>query len=450
MAPPQRMQEGSEQFRLQHLLLCLGIRLALGIDMKLFQVFAPFIAEAWDISLVQFPNALAVGEVAGVLAGLCAPLLRHAEAWQLLFNGLVALSAATVALVLTDKPTLHLFCIERFMFGACRVLVSSAVTAIVGQRVPKNSRGRAIGIIEASYWMADLSLPILGFMLSGVAGTGAADAGMADDLALVARQRHAVHWILSACALAYLAQGIAGRCMFSRPVAAPGDDSNSGYRELQGQEATPPKLGACATIKVLAQPAPLGCILWPLFMQSGMMGVTIVFGVWLHQSFDLNATGVGYAGLSLALGEAIGFVLNLTLTDRIGSTKAVRSGNFVMLLALAALCAQGLLSAPSLWLSLFSFVCIYAAFEFAFVASFTWITEACPQAAGVSQLVMSLICRGASGVGRCIGTSTGLAIFSGAGLAANAGIATLTSAGALILAVWSARHLADTEGSPKL
>jgi MFS family permease len=395
---------GSNLFDIRHLSVCFATRLILGIHLKVFVVFAPFVAAAWDIPISKYPWALAVGETAGSLAGLTAPLLRSVLAWQILSVGQVGLTIAVAWLAFF--PSLFTFTVERAVFGAARMLVSSAVFAAISQRVGAGARARAIGLVEASYFIADLALPFVGLAL----GNGY-DPTAVQDVASDEAVRDKLRVILFGFSISYLLLAVACAWLFWAPSQR-GDN----YTQLAGS----PSLGW----RALFRPPQLACVLWPLATQIGMYGFTTVFGVWLNRSFGLGAAAVGLASLAVAFGEAIGFVLNFTLTDHFGPRTAVRWASYTLLVSFACLAAQGYFDIRVLTLALMPVVCIFASSEFAFVASMSWVAET-SDSGNVSQLVMSVACRGASGIGRCIGTWAALPLFDTAGIWGSAGVASL-------------------------
>lgn len=406
------MESGDASLSKAHIFLVFAARLLLMLNFKMMVVFGPFVAKDWGIPLDLYPFSLIVAEVAGIVAGLAAPALRSVDPGQLLFVGQMGVLVSTASLAVASPP-LSLLCAMRAVFGACRVIVSGAALSVIGQRVPQGARARIVGIVEMSYWAADLFLPVMG--------------------AALAKSQEMLPCILLVLAAADLVLAISIRIAFRSPGRRITADGADAYRKIDEVAEVP----LSQTLRGMLAPRILVCILWPAIMQVGLMGIVTILGVWQHQAFQLDAAAVGMSGLVLAAGELGGCLLNLAITDKLGASRAVFAASWLMALGAIALCMQGTFDRSNLSVGLLAVFVITVGSEFGFVASMTWAMDASTEACGVPQLVLNLACRGASGVGRCAGTALALPMFVYGGIAANGFVASISCISALLCMAWS-------------
>lgn len=379
--------------------------LALNLNHKLFVVFAPFVAQKWDIDLNKYPLSLLAVQVSSVATSLLGMLFTLTPKRIVVMTQLILAGTTAVLSLCAPMPFTGL-CVLRFAFGACRSPLISAVIAAVGSWVPEASRGSAIGWIESSYWLSGMLLPMGG---AALAGTNAAMSRLLAWLAL----SHLVVGIAVCIAFPGGKGGAHEQAAQTAPVA---------YQELEETEIDRTALRSGALCRLLSL-GPLICITWSLLAHVVFYLFFANIGVWWHEIFGLDSITTGYCSTLIGVGALGGFLLNLALTDRIGPRQAVLFATCAMTLLYILLFASTLLAPHSLPLALVASVLILAFTEFGFLASMAWVTVACPEELAIPQLTMSLAFRGAAGIGSCVGMMAALPLYRSGGIALTAVVA---------------------------
>jgi len=185
---------------------------------------------------------------------------------------------------------------------------------------------------------------------------------------------------------------------------------------------------------VLRHPAAVAGLALGLLLSSANETVSIVFGLWMEQSFGLQVAALGAASAVIGLAELGGEGLVAGLSDRLGKRKAVALGVVLNSLAALALPRIGTSTAGAL-VGLFAF---YITFEFTLVSSLPLMTELVP-AARATVMAANVA---ALSLGRALGALAGPPLFSG-GIAANGIAAALLNLAALLTLAFFVREHAD-------
>jgi predicted MFS family arabinose efflux permease len=223
--------------------------------------------------------------------------------------------------------------------GAGNIIVDAAIYAYVGDKVPYNQRGTAVGIIEVGWSGAFvIGIPIAGVLFSRV-GWGA-------PFALLA---------VLGLATAILLQ----RIVDADPLSS--DDRPSfryGMRLILGQRA------AIAAL----------CV--SFLMVTANQSINIMYGVWLEDTFQLQIEQLGTASSVIGIAGLVGVGLVVLFADRLGKRRAVALGISLNALVCLALPFVG----KSLTLALASLFLFYLSFEFSLVSAIPIFNELVPAA----------------------------------------------------------------------
>jgi predicted MFS family arabinose efflux permease len=104
--------------------------------------------------------------------------------------------------------------------------------------------------------------------------------------------------------------------------------------------------------------------------------ITVIFGVWMEDSYNLRIAALGLASMVIGFSELGGETLTTTLSDRIGKERSVMIGlvaNCIVIACLPLLRASVI--GALIWLSLF-----YLTFEFGITSSWMVVSEVVPNA----------------------------------------------------------------------
>ncbi len=351
------------------------IRTLVNTGFRMVYPFLPALARGAGVSLETM--ALAVTARNGL--GLAGPLLgaigdTHGRRVGMLLGMALFSGGLLLVLIWPTYPTLFAALV---ISGASRIVFDPAMQAYLGDRIPYERRGLALGLTELSWSTAYLvGMPGVGWLM--------ARAGWRSPFAV----------------LALLGLGMAlalGRVV---PADRPdGDDPASVWVGVRVVAAHSQAVAGLAFI---------------LLISTSVEMVSIVYGAWLEGSFGVALTGLGAASAVIGIAELGGEGLVAGLVDRVGKRRAVAGGAALFALACAALPLLGQ-SLPGAIGSLFLFA---IAFEFTLVSSIPLMTELVPRA----RAAMMSANVAAVSAGHMLGAVAGPRLFQ-AGIGANGAVA---------------------------
>ncbi len=320
------------------------VRTVINTSYRVIYPFLPTIARGLGVSL-----AVAGGLVTlRLVAGLSAPILglltdrygrrRAMEAALLLF--------VVASLLLAGLGNLPAAAVAFALYGVVKALYDPALYAYLGDAIPYERRGRAIGLIEFSWsgaWL--LGVPAAGWVIARLG------------------------WRAPWAALAAL--GVIGAALTRWGLPAVHHPATAGRQ----RQALTMILGNWR--RLLGQRAVLVLLLVALLFTLANEIPFIVYGAWLESAFGLSLTHLGLASIVVGLAEAGAEVGAALLSDRLGKRRSVLIGLAGLALTLVALpwmARLGLLPA------LLTFALSVMAFEFSIVSYLPLATELAPQA----------------------------------------------------------------------
>lgn len=120
------------------------------VDFMIMVPLGPYLTEAFTLTPGQFATVVAVFGIAAGLAGLGATLVfDRFDRKKTLLALFAGLGVATLACALA--PTYEWLMFARVLAGACGGLTGSVVTAIVGDVVPRERRGRGMAFVMSAF-----------------------------------------------------------------------------------------------------------------------------------------------------------------------------------------------------------------------------------------------------------------------------------------------------------
>ena len=155
------------------------------LDFMIMMPLGAQLMQAFAITPAKFSQLVASYGIAAAMSGLAGGfLLDRFDRKRALLVLYAGFGLATLACALA--PTYHLLLLARLAAGACGGLSSSLVTAMLGDFIPPERRGRAMAFVAASFPVASILGVPLGLVLAGSFGW------------------HAAFFFLAACAVANL------------------------------------------------------------------------------------------------------------------------------------------------------------------------------------------------------------------------------------------------------
>jgi predicted MFS family arabinose efflux permease len=366
-------------------------RLVVSTANRMVYPFLPVIARGLGVSIEMATLAV----FARSFLGLFGPLLgsagdRHGRRSALTL-GLAIFGGGMLMIALW--PTYPIFFLGLLISGAGTILADSAVYAYLGDNVPYQRRGTAMALVEIGWSAAYVAgIPLSGWLI-----------GRRD-------------WDAPFLWLALLGWAIALvlRRLLPREGLAHGARPTwrSGFRQI------------------LSQPAAIACLLITLLILMANQSITIIYGVWLEDSFGLRVEQLGATSAVIGLAGISGVFLIALLSDRLGKRRTVGLGIGLTIVAYLSLpVASGNLTTV-----LATFFVLYLAFEVAVVAALPLMSELVPGARAT--LMAGNVA--AIAAGDALGNLIGPRLFK-LGLVANTTTAVALSLVALALLVFFVR-----------
>lgn len=374
------------QGRFRSLLVILLGRTALNTAFRIVYPFLPSLQEGLGISVTAASSLVTLRMVAGLAAPFLGPVAdRHGRRRVMVMAlGLFALASLLLAGLGSLPAAIIAFC----LYGLSKILYDPTMHAYLGDTVPYEERGRAIGLVELAWSAA---------WLIGVPASGL----------LIERWGWRAPWA------ALVGLGVMGAVLTHTGLPAgppPGQRSPE-----SGPARRLPAVVLGAWRDLLRRPGVRRLLLVSLLLTAANEVSLIVYGTWLKTAFDLSLSSLGLASIVVGLSEAVAELGTTVLTDRLGKRRSVLFG----LLGLAAsLAALPLLAGLGLVAALAGVALMMLTFEFAIVSLIPLATEVAPDArASFLSLNMTAFM-----AGRIVAATAGGLLWDWTGaIAANAG-----------------------------
>jgi predicted MFS family arabinose efflux permease len=225
--------------------------------------------------------------------------------------------------------------------GGATVIIDSSIHAYLGDKIPYARRGQAAAIVELGWSLAFvIGIPIVGWSITRL--------GWSSPFL----------WLGLA---GIVSGGVIGLVI---PRIPP---SSENWQEL--------KIG----LRGIFSPVPLlGLVLAVLTVLANQV-VSIVFGVWMENSFGLKIEQLGAASSVIGLAGITGIGCAILFTDRLGKRRAVAVGLVINSLACLVFPFLG----AQLWGTLAMLFVFYLSFEFTLTSLLPMMTALSVQARGV-------------------------------------------------------------------
>lgn len=349
--------------------------------------------------LTAITSLIAVNQVTGVLSPVFGPL---GDRWGYRVMMLAGLSMLTVGMLAGGLlPVYGVVLSGLFLAGLAKSIFDPALLAYVGQRVPYQRRGLAIGMLEFAWaGSALVGLPLVGLLIERL--------GWRSPFFVLGG-----FGLLSMVALRVLIPSDGHQQRSSEHLP--------GFRE--------------AWRRLSRERAALGALGFGLLVSAANDNLFVVYGIWLESSFGLTITMLGAATTAIGVAELLGEGLTASIADRLGLKRAIVAGLILSALSYILLPLMG----RTLPLSLMGLFVTFLTFEFTIVTAFSLFTEILPTA----RATMMSSSVAAISIGRVIGALVGGPVWLAGGMWATGVVSAAVSGLALILLVWGLRGWGD-------
>jgi predicted MFS family arabinose efflux permease len=350
--------------------------------------FLPTLERAFGASTGTLTGVIGAAELSGLSTSLIGRVLDRGRHRVVIAGGLLLASASSVVALGGSVWTFALAMVL-LVVGVANLTVAGL--AYIGDRVPFERRGRAIGIFETSWAIALLAgAPVIALVIE-------AGGWRAAYLTL------AVLTTVGAFVVWRMVPGVPAPTVPGRPDH--GEPAPTGRR-----------LPASAWAPIMTS----------ALLAAAGLGMFVVTGVWLEDRHGLAVGGLGLVATAMGAVELVSSSSVAAFADRIGLRRSVAGGTVLLGCGIAVIAVSG----DSTLLAVIGLLILVAGFEFGFVASLSVMSEAAPGARGT-----------ALAVGNAVGTLSRSAavvlsgqLYDAFGVSGSLGLAAvaLTGAGAAI------------------
>lgn len=315
------------------------LRFAMDASFRAPLPFITFIAAAFGAD----PSNAGWLAVALSAAGLFGPFIGVAEGWFGRRTMVILSSGFFIAacLLLPVSPTFGIALLLCFVLGVSRALFTPQVQAFIGDTVPYEKRGTAIGVVELSWALSFIiGAPVFGIMVARVA------------------------WWAPFVLMGMVA--IIGLLMTLRFAITKNTTVSTALKRLDWS-------GMGMVLRT--RPALLLLVYGALISFAHQMMI-LTYAPYMVQTFGMTPEQLGLASIVLGVADVIAELLIIVLVDRVGKRRAVLVSTTLYVVAFLLLIAwAGELSTLLAGLFLVSIT-----FEFALVASLPIASELVPPA----------------------------------------------------------------------
>ena len=364
------------------------VRLVVSTVFRMVFPFLPALARGLGVPIESVAAAVSARSALGLTGPVLGAIADMRGRKQALVGALLVFGASMV--IVSIWPFYTVFFIGLVISGGATVLIDSSIHAYLGDSIPYAQRGRATATVELGWSLAYvIGIPLMGL---GMANFG-----------------WSAPFIWLGCA-GLLAGGLIGLVLpRTVPISGSWVDLRDGLRKIL---ATTPLLG----------------LLLALLMTFANQVISIVFGIWMEDSFGLRLEELGAASIVIGLAGLIGVGCAVLFTDRLGKRWAIGLGlvvNSVICLILPLLVNQ-------LWGALSALFIFYLSFEFAITSLLPLMTTLSTQARG-AYMAATLA---AFSMGDALGALLGPLLIRSGLIANSLGTVVINLCGLFILAVF--------------
>ena len=313
------------------------VRLAFNTMYRMIYPFLSYFAKGLGVDLRTISYAVTARSLMGLVTPLLASVADSRGRKTGMLIGTLTFTLAICLVVIWPAYITFVLAISLSMIGY--LIFVPSMQAYLGDQVPYEKRGRMLGITEFAWSIsAIVGVPLAGLII--------ASHGWLAPFPLIV--------LLGALSFITLAWML------------PKDPGTSAHNH-----------GLLANLRtVFTYPPAVAALVMAAMFSAANETITLVYGVWVEQTFALSITSLGATALAIGISELGGETLVTLFTDKIGKRKALALGIIGNCLAALAMPLFGRWLVGAL-VGLFLF---YLTFEFTIVSGIPLMTEVLPSA----------------------------------------------------------------------
>ncbi len=356
----------------KQLIVITFFRILLNTGRRFVYPFAPALSRSLDIPLTAFTTVIAAGQFSALVGIFCGPLVDRIGYRFMMRGGMAMLAVGLTLCGLFPDYWFVLIGLILASFG--KTLFDPAVQAFIGEYVPYNHRGRAVGIVEMAWAGSTLAaIPALGLIIDHIGVRGS-------------------FYILAfSGALGWLVLG------FLLPRDNKETSSGGLYKGMTS-----------SLLALFRSRNTAGMMLYGFWISIANDCLFVVYGAWFEQAFLVNVVTLGMSTIAIGGAELLGESCTALFSDRVGLKRSIIIGLHGAILAYVLLPFIGI----SFSLAMAGIFLVFFFFEFSIVTSLSLCTELVP---GARATMMSGFFA-MSGVGRMIGVLVGGSLWQHGGI----------------------------------
>ena len=272
-------------------------RLVVSTAFRMVYPFLPALSRGLGVPLEVVAAAVSARSALGFFGPALGALADWRGRKQALVAALLVLGACMA--LIAALPGYTVFFVSMLISGGAVVVIDSSIHAYLGDKIPYEQRGRAAAFVELGWSLAFVAgIPLVGWAMER--------SGWSAPFL----------WV----GLAVLAAG--GLIALFTPGLPPSAGSLAGLR---------------SGLRQVIQPAALLGLAMAVLIVIANQVVSIIFGVWMEDSFGLRLDQLGAASSVIGLAGVAGVGTAILLTDRLGKRPAIGLGLGVNTLACLAI-----------------------------------------------------------------------------------------------------------------
>lgn len=338
-------------------------RLVLNTARRFPYTFALVLSRSLAVPFTAITSLIAVNQATSILGMVFGPIADRLGYRTMMLAGMALLISGMFAA--GALPFYAVILMALFLAGLGKSIFDPALQAYVGERVPYERRGMAIGLLEFSWAGSTLAgIPVIGLLIDRF--------GWRSPFLVLGAVG-----LLTMLALVILIPNEKGPSIIGE---TPGGILKSWHRV--GKER-----------------AALGVLGFAFLVNAANDNLFVVYGAWLEGAFSLSIVALGVGTIVIGLAELLGESLTATLADRIGLKQSVAMGLIFCILSYVILPFLE----HSLTFALTGLFWVFLTFEFSIVSCLSLCTELLPGSRAT--MMASLIA--AAGLGRVVGAVLG-------------------------------------------
>lgn len=352
-------------------------RLGVNAARRFAYPFQPAISRELGVSIETVQNVTALQAGIGVTSPLFGVLAeRYGRKRVMLGAMLLMVCAAAIGVAV---PTFGVYLVVMLLFGFGKMIFDPAMQAYIGDRVPYERRGMALGIAELS-WAGSLILfaPIAGWLF----------------------EVSTLRAVFAALGLTLFGFAL----LVWRVIPADPRSEQAGTDDAQAETQGFKRTTLAIARLIVSNPAALALLGFAVCVSASNEVLFINYGTFMERSFQLQPAELGLLTTVIAAAEVCGEVLVIGISDRFGKRRLAMIGAVIASLAYVLLPQLS----SALWLTLVGIFVMFFAVETAIVSAIPLYTEVVPQAR--SAMLASAL--GAASLGRLVGSLLGSRLYS--------------------------------------